>query len=139
MTSEIYTYIYDKILQQGALDVYTESIYMKKNRPAIKLSVICMEEDLEKIIDLILLETTTFGVRFTKFNRKTLKRKFVKIDTPYGIVTVKIGYHNDTIIKVIPEYEDCKLIAKTRELPLYKVFNEINYIIKEKNDLNLLT
>lgn len=131
--------MYDVILKKGALDVYTENIYMKKNRPATKLSILCEENKLQEFIELLLVETSTFGVRYNKFYREKLKRKFDTIDTPYGKVKVKIGYYREEIIKVTPEYEDCKLISNEKQIPLYKVFSEINYIIKEKITLNLLT
>lgn len=139
MSSEIYSHLYDVILKKGALDIYTENIYMKKNRPATKISILCEEDKLKEFVDLLLIETSTFGVRYNKLYRHKLKRKFSVISTPYGEVNVKIGYHEGEIIKVTPEYEDCKLISNEKQIPLYKVFEDINYIIKEKIILNLLT
>ena len=111
-----------KLYHDGALDIYTESIYMKKNRPAIKLCILCKEKDLNKFIDLIILETSTFGVRYSKYNRVILDRKFTKIETEYGKVTVKLGYYNGKLIRVTPEYEDCKVIAETMNIPLNYVY-----------------
>lgn len=139
MSSEVYSYLYEKALEKGALDIYTESIFMKKNRPATKVSILCEEEKLEEFTELLLLETSTFGVRYNRYNRVKLERKFELIDTPYGKVRVKLGYYKGNVIKATPEYEDCKLISNQKEIPLYKVFNEINYIIKEKITSNLLT
>ena len=79
MSSEVYSYIYEKFINDGALDIYTQSIYMKKNRPAIKLCILCKEDDLNKFIDLMILQTSTFGIRYSKYNRVTLDRKFTKI------------------------------------------------------------
>ena len=101
MSSEIFSYLYEKLIEDGALDVYTQSIYMKKNRPAIKLSVLCNEVDLEKFIETILIETSTFGVRYHIYNRETLLREFDKINCEYGDVTVKIGYYKNKIVKVL--------------------------------------
>ena len=71
MSSEIFSYLYDKVIEEGALDIYTESIHMKKNRPAIKLSVLCEKKDLDKFTEIILMETSTFGIRYKEYERKT--------------------------------------------------------------------
>ena len=139
MSSEIYSYVYEKAISDGALDIYTESIYMKKNRPAIKLCILCNEKDLNKFIDLIMLQTSTFGVRYSKYNRVILDRKFTKIETKFGEVSVKLGYYNGKLIRVTPEYEDCKAIAKTMNIPLNKVINNITDIINKNFNINLLT
>ena len=139
MSSEIYSYIYDKILEEGALDIYTESIYMKKNRPAIKVCILCEKIYLENLIDILIKETSTFGIRYNKFNRVKLKREFKQLKTPYGNVTVKLGYYKGNLIKVTPEYEDCKTMAKNNELSLNQLLYKINYIINKEFDINLLT
>ena len=132
MSSEIYSYLYEKILSEGALDIYTETIYMKKNRPAYKINVLCLEQDLDKFTELLLKETSTFGVRYHKFNRRLLDREFTKINTKYGDVQVKLGYLNNKLIKVTPEYEHCKKIAEKENITLNKIYTEINAIINEK-------
>lgn len=139
MSSEVYSYIYEKFINEGALDIYTQSIYMKKNRPAIKLCILCKENDINKFIDLIMLQTSTFGVRYNKFNRVTLDRKFTKIETEYGRVTVKLGYYNGKLIRVTPEYEDCKKISIKSNISLNNLLNNLNYIINKKFNINLLT
>lgn len=139
MSSEVYSYIYEIFIENGVLDIYTESIYMKKNRPATKLCILCKEEDLNKFVDLIILQTSTFGIRYTKYNRVTLNRKFTEIDTKYGKITVKLGYYNGKLIRVTPEYEDCKNIAKNKNIPLNSLINNINYLINKKFNTNLLT
>lgn len=139
MSSEVYSYLYEKVLEEGALDIYTESIYMKKNRPATKVCVLCKELDLDKFIEILLIETSTFGIRYNKYNREELDRKFEKIDTEYGTISVKLGYYNNKLIKATPEYDECRTIAKNYSIPLNKVFLEINCIIKEKINTKLLT
>jgi len=139
MSSEIYSYIYNVVIDKGALDIYTESIYMKKNRPAIKLCILCKEDDLDKFIDLMLLETSTFGVRYNKYNRVVLDRRFEKLETEYGKITVKLGYHNGKLIRVTPEYEECKKMAEYRGIPLHYLINNINFLINKKFKINLLT
>ena len=130
MSSEIYSHIYEQILKQGALDIYTESIFMKKNRPAYKITVLCKEKELDKFTKLLLVET--FGVRYHKLERTVIDRKFERINTKYGDIQIKLGYLNNKLIKATPEYEDCKIMAKRENIPLVKVFQEINYLIAEK-------
>ena len=137
MSSEIYSYLYEKVLEEGALDIYTESIYMKKNRPATKVCILCQESDLDKFIEILLTETSTFGVRYNIYNREELKRKFEIIDTKYGKIKVKLGYHNNKLIKATPEYDECKIIAKNYNISLNEVFFEINCIIKQKINTKL--
>jgi len=126
-------------MDKGALDIYTQSIYMKKNRPAIKLCILCRENDLDKFIDLVLLETSTFGIRYNKYNRVVLDRRFEKLETEYGKITVKLGYYNGKLIRVTPEYEDCKKISENKGIPLNLLINDINYFINKKFNINLLT
>ena len=139
MSSEVYSYLYEKVLEEGALDIYTESIYMKKNRPATKVCILCKEPDLDKFIELLLIETSTFGVRYNRYSREEIKRKFETINTKYGEVKVKLGYHNNKLIKATPEYEECKIIAKNYNISLNKVFFEINCTIKQKISMKILT
>ena len=139
MSSEIYSYLFEKIMDEGALDVFTESIFMKKNRPAYKISILTKKKDLNKFIKLLLTETSTFGVRYKEYNRVKLDRKFIEVDTIYGKVKVKLGYYNNKLIKLKPEYEQCKLISKTLNIELREVYNEINKSINEKININLLT
>ena len=136
MSSEIYSYLFEKIMDEGALDVFTESIFMKKNRPAYKISILTKKKDLNKFIKLLLTETSTFGVRYKEYNRAKLDRKFIEVDTVYGKVKVKLGYYNNKLIKLKPEYEQCKLISKTLNIELREVYNEINKSINEK--INML-
>lgn len=136
MSSEVYSYIYERFINDGALDIYTQGIYMKKNRPATKLCILCKEEDLNKFIDLMILQTSTFGIRYSKYNRVTLDRKFTKIETKYGKITVKLGYYNGKLIRITPEYEDCKNISINKNIPLNSLVNNINYLINKKFNIN---
>ena len=136
MSSEVYSYIYERFINDGALDIYTQSIYMKKNRPATKLCILCKEDDLNKFIDLMILQTSTFGIRYSKYNRVTLDRKFTKIETEYGKITVKLGYYNGQLIRINPEYEDCKKISINKNIPLNSLVNNINYLINKKFNIN---
>lgn len=139
MSCEIYSYLFDKILNEGALDVYAQSIYMKKSRPAYKINILVEEKDLEKFTNIILLETSTFGVRYNKYNRCKLDRKFIDIDTKYGPIKFKLGYYNGKLIKVKPEYEQCKNIALSLNIPIKEIYDSINISMNKEIIKNLLT
>ena len=123
MNPETYSYIFEKLFKNGALDVCLENIIMKKNRPGIKLSVICHENDYKKFENLIFQETTTFGIRKYPFTRSELKKEFIKVDTEYGKINVKAGYLNGKMIKYSPEYEDCKRYAEKNNVSLKTVYD----------------
>ena len=124
MSPEITGYVVDKLFESGALDVFLTPIFMKKNRPATMLSVLCTPERVEALIRVILTETTTFGLRRYTVERSKLARDFVKVQTRWGIVRVKRGYWGDGLIKAVPEYEDCKQLAEQNGVSLRQVFEE---------------
>jgi hypothetical protein len=125
MNPEIYSYLIDKLIKEGALDAYLVPIYMKKNRPANLLTVICRELNLEKLLNTVFRETTTLGVRIREEKRRVLFRSFEKVSTPWGEVNIKIGRagENDTeMLQIAPEYEECKSISEGCDIPLKKVY-----------------
>src|ERR1043166_4413345 len=91
LNAEILGHFVEKALAAGALDVFQTAIQMKKNRPGVLLTVWCAEADADKFSELMLRETSTFGIRRYTAERRKLAREFVKAQTPYGEVTVKIG------------------------------------------------
>jgi pyridinium-3,5-bisthiocarboxylic acid mononucleotide nickel chelatase len=107
----------------GALDVFHTPIQMKKNRPGVLLAVLCNEADADKFSELILRETTAFGVRRTIAQRRKLRRAFAMVKTPFGRVTVKIGRLGDKVIQAVPEFESCRKLAKQAEVPLKQIYN----------------
>jgi len=124
MNPEIYSYLFPKLLSNKALDVFVTAITMKKNRPANILSVLCEEADVEIIEEIIFTETTTLGIRKYKVERSELERKFEKISTRFGEITIKKAFRNGILVKSAPEYEDCQKIALTNGVPLIQVYNE---------------
>lgn len=124
MNPEFFEIAMEHLLSKGALDVYFTSIQMKKNRPGTKLSVLCKKEDEEMLTDIILKHTSTFGVRAYEVNRTMLDREFVKVDTKYGKVTVKTGILNGEVIKISPEYEECKSLSKALNINVMEIYNE---------------
>lgn len=124
MSGEIYSYLME-VLMDHALDVFYVPIQMKKNRPAIKLSVLADENKAAVIEKIILRETTTFGIRKYSVERTILDRQIKKVSTRFGELAIKYGYLDDVFIKATPEYEDCKRIALENHLPLREVYQQI--------------
>ncbi|GAA0309821.1 hypothetical protein GGQ92_001309 [Gracilibacillus halotolerans] len=118
-------YVMDKILEVGANDVYYSPIYMKKNRPAVQLHILCQERHFNRIKDILLTETTTLGFRYYPLTVYRMERRQRIVETKWGPVTVKEGIHNGKVIKSSPEYEDCRQIAEEHNIPLKLVYEEI--------------
>jgi pyridinium-3,5-bisthiocarboxylic acid mononucleotide nickel chelatase len=124
MNPQIYGYFLEKALAAGALDVYTTPVQMKKNRPGTLLTVLCKPSDTNTLMSLIFAETTTFGARTYRAQRRTLPREFVSISTSFGDVRIKISRVNDRILHVAPEYDDCRKLAVENNVPLQRVISE---------------
>jgi len=109
-------------LNAGALDVFHTPIQMKKNRPGVLLTILCAEAEADKFSDLILRETSAFGVRRTVAERRKLRREFVEVKTKYGKVTVKLGRLDGEVVQIAPEFESCKKLAQAAKVPLARVY-----------------
>ena len=125
MTGEEIGFALERLLEQGALDVFTMPIGMKKSRPGIILTVICREGDKDKLAEMLFRYTTTLGVRETRCQRKTLERRIVTEETPYGPVRKKIsqGYG---VVREKWEYEDLARIAKEQNLSLAQLRSRLD-------------
>jgi hypothetical protein len=124
MNPEFYDYVIDQLFKVGAVDVFFAPINMKKNRPGILLSVITSTEYFDSVVQVLLKETSTLGVRHYDVDRVVLPRKQIMIMTPFGKVRVKIGTRNNSTLTISPEYEDCKKIALKNEIPVKIVYEE---------------
>jgi len=122
MNPEIAGYIMETLFERGALDVSYTPLQMKKNRPAFKLEVICCKELLDPIIELILTESTSTGIRFHKGERAVLARKSVKIETSFGKIDVKHIIDPRGEVRMVPEYEACRKIARKEKIPLRDLY-----------------
>jgi len=124
-SSEILGYTMEVLLENHALDVFYTPIYMKKNRPAYRLTVICQEDDMKQLQSLIFKNTTTIGIRYRKEKRTILEREIIEIETKYGkIKAKKVSYDDETYI--YPEYEDAKRLAKEKNIPLKTILNLVS-------------
>jgi uncharacterized protein (TIGR00299 family) protein len=109
-------------LAAGALDVFHTPIQMKKNRPGVLLTVLCVESDADKFSELILCETTAFGVRKTVAERCKLRREFAEVKTALGKVTVKIGRLGGKVVQAAPEFESARKLAAKAGVPVKQIF-----------------
>ncbi|MBM3419942.1 MAG: nickel pincer cofactor biosynthesis protein LarC [Bacteroidetes bacterium] len=132
MNPELYSHISDRLFTAGAADVYLTEIIMKKGRPGIILSVIC-EKGIETAIrETIFRETTTIGVRTSAFQKSTLGRKSVEIETEFGKVTFKLSFYGGKIVSAKPESDQCREIALSHGLPLREVMTRLARVAPDK-------
>jgi uncharacterized protein (TIGR00299 family) protein len=126
---EILGQFMETALAAGALDVFYTPIQMKKNRSGVMLTVLCGETEADKFSEMILRETTAFGVRRTVAERRKLRREFAEVRTPFGKITVKLGKINGTTIHATPEFESCKKQAARAKIPIKMVYEAANRAI----------
>ncbi len=124
MSPEFVPFLFDKFLDLGVKDVWYENILMKKGRPAFKISILCSEELVEKVIKIFKSDTSTFGVRVFSVKREAFDRKIETISTKYGEIKIKFKIDSGNIIGAYPEYEDCKNLAKVHNIPLKVIFDQ---------------
>ena len=124
MNPQIYGYFLEKALAVGALDVYTTPVQMKKNRPGTLLTVLCKPQDTNALMSLVFAETTTFGARTYRAQRRILPRESLNVSTTFGDVRIKISRVNGRILHVAPEYDDCRKLAVEKNVPLQRVISE---------------
>ena len=126
MNPQVYEYVMERLFASGALDVSLAQVIMKKGRPGILLTVLCHEDKRADIMDIVLRETTTIGLRFYEASRIVLEREGKERKTEFGKVRVKVARMHDGTVKVCPEYEDCKRIAQKYKIPLVEVMRRLN-------------
>jgi uncharacterized protein (TIGR00299 family) protein len=131
-TPEITGYLQDKLLSLGVLDCWTEPVFMKKNRAALKLCVLCNREGLDAIMDNIFKETSTLGIRVQEISRYCLEREIKNVKLPYGEADVKIGYFKGKQVIISPEYESCKSLAEMTGKPLKEIYRDLILFLSSK-------
>jgi uncharacterized protein (TIGR00299 family) protein len=124
LNPQVFGYVMDRLLEEGALDVFGMPVQMKKNRPGTLLTVLCKPGDADKLAQLMFTETTTLGVRQREEQRRVLARRWESVGTPWGDVRMKIASMNGTVTNYAPEYEDCRKIAAEKQVPLKTVMQE---------------
>jgi len=134
-TPEILSYVMEKLFEAGAKDVFFTPIYMKKNRPATQLTVLCNEADISRMELILFTETSTIGLRKYHADRTCLPRESVKAITPYGDIQAKKVYFG-AMTRVTLEYEDACRLAKEKNIPLVDIYMKWNASNMEHTDFH---
>lgn len=124
MNPEFYEGAMEKLFAAGALDVFMTPIIMKKSRPGTTLAAICEPALSEKIADIMLTETSTFGVRISLSQRMVLERSMEEVETEFGRVRIKTGRKDGRLLSASPEYEDCKTAAQKHDVSTRVVYEK---------------
>lgn len=131
MTGEALGYALEQLLEAGALDAWFTPIVMKKSRPAVLLSTLCRIEDGDRLIDLLLRETSTLGVRRRLVERVIADRETLQVETPWGAVRCKAKLLDDVAISIKPEHDDCARIAREQGISLEQVVNRARSLAEQ--------
>jgi pyridinium-3,5-bisthiocarboxylic acid mononucleotide nickel chelatase len=124
LSPQILAYAMERLLAEGALDVFSIPVQMKKSRSGLLLTVLAKIEDANRLTKTIFAETTTLGVRRREEQRQTLSRRWETVDTAWGPVRIKIANMNGSVSNYAPEYEDCRILAEAQNVPLRTVMQE---------------
>ncbi len=124
LSPQVLAYAMERLLAEGALDVFSVPVQMKKSRPGALLTVIARSEDANRLTKIIFSETSTLGVRRREEARQILSRRWETVNTTWGPVRIKIANMNGTVSNYAPEYEDCRTLAEAQHVPLRMVMQE---------------
>jgi len=133
LNPELYEPVMEKLFAAGALDVFMNPIMMKKNRPGVLLAAICDPDKAKTIAEIILTETSTFGVRISVSQRVCLERHREEITTEFGAVGIKVGEKDGRMVTASPEYEDCKKAANNHAVPIRLVYETALAAFRKQN------
>jgi uncharacterized protein (TIGR00299 family) protein len=138
MNPQFYDHIMEGLLQAGALDVFLTPVQMKKNRPGVLLSAIGRSENTQSIIDVMVRESTTLGVRISETLRVSLPRSTGLVDTRFGQIRIKVARRDDGSSTMTPEYDDCKKAAREHNVSLGTVYSEVQKAWGESGGIGTL-
>ena len=130
-SGEVLGFVMERLMKAGARDVHYVPVFMKKNRPAWVLNVICKEEDIETLQNIIFEETTTIGIRYSIMERTILPRETRTLPTPWGEVLAKVCILNGKE-QLYPEYESVAQLSREKEIPFAEIYRYIVLANKEK-------
>lgn len=121
MNPEIFGYLFERLLEIGARDVFVTPVLMKKNRPGHLLSILADPADVEAVADIVLTETTSLGIRYHEVERRMLTRTSISVTTEFGPIHIKVA-DVDGRRRAAPEFEDCAQLARDHKVPLQSVY-----------------
>jgi uncharacterized protein (DUF111 family) len=121
MNPELCEPLLEALFAAGALDAWFVPIIMKKSRPALMVSALCPPAAREAVAQALLRESTTIGLRFSTRSRRTLPRRIVEVETPWGTIPVKVAGEGD-VGNAAPEYEACRRLAASAGVPVKRVY-----------------
>lgn len=130
-SGEVLGFVMERLMKAGARDVHYAPVFMKKNRPAWVLNVICKEEDMETLQNIIFEETTTIGIRYSRMERTILPRETRTLPTPWGEVLAKVCTLNGKE-QIYPEYESVAQLSREKEIPFTEIYRYIVLANKDK-------
>ena len=130
-SGEVLGFVMERLMKAGARDVHYVPVFMKKNRPAWVLNVICKEEDMETLQNIIFEETTTIGIRYSRMERTILPRETRILPTPWGEVLAKVCTLNGKE-QLYPEYESVAQLSREKEIPFTEIYRYIVLANKDK-------
>jgi pyridinium-3,5-bisthiocarboxylic acid mononucleotide nickel chelatase len=134
LSPQVIGYLADQLLADGALDVFTSAVQMKKGRPGMLLTVLAKLQDEARLRGLLFRESSTLGIRCRREKRHALARRHESVQTPWGTIRIKIGSLNGTDSQFAPEYEDCRRIAAEQHIPLKNVLQEALRLYLDKKN-----
>jgi pyridinium-3,5-bisthiocarboxylic acid mononucleotide nickel chelatase len=118
VSPQIVGHVMDRAFELGALDCYFTAVQMKKNRPGVLLSVLCDVGTKDSIMQLLFRETTTLGIRSYEVDRRALARSIICVETPYGLIDVKVAQLNGQVVNEMPEFDQCRHAATRAGVPV---------------------
>jgi uncharacterized protein (TIGR00299 family) protein len=122
-TPEQIGFLQEALFREGALDVWTVPVYMKKNRPGFNICAVGTGQTFDRLCTCMLTNSSSFGLRYSTHERLCLKRKMQKVHTPFGEIAIKIGMIGRETVKYAPEYEDCRAASQKHGVPIHVVFD----------------
>lgn len=132
MNPEFCSYAADLLFAKGANDVYWIPIIMKKGRPGIMLNVLISQNLCFAAEEIIFKETTTLGVRYLQVSCHRLGRQWTEVETQWGEIAIKLGFHQGEIVQYAPEFNQCEEISKKFNVPLKRVYDEVRAAYQAK-------